>query len=162
MTEKTPKKVSKDHLTPEQRARQTQGIRDYWKRPPEERASTGANIPRLPKNLNTINTSLKELLPDAIKNIGKVVSGDPTVDKQQSDMSKWIVTMVISNEKAALENRTRKLELLAKEKQAKADGLIADKTAKEQAEEFGKPKLVNNLDFGYKDEWDEGGSSYDD
>ena len=140
MTEKT-KEERYYYAREDVKEKRKAGLKKYWENPD---AKTSGDIPRQSRAIGNINLKLKELMPDAIENIGKVVRGEE-VTKGAAEMSKWIVTMVLNNQKVMLENRAKKLEILSKEKKAKDDGVIPSMTPKEAAEDFGKPRLV--LDF---------------
>lgn len=147
MTEEVKKR--KDPLTPEQRERQKKALSDWNK------ANRGKNAPvGAIKQLTTMTSmarKLEALLEPSLANIKRMVEGDPKVSPKTADMSKWVVQQVVSLKKEAQADKLKRIEIAFKTKEAKAAGLIEEKTIQEKVEEFGKPKVVG---FDYNPEWD--------
>lgn len=135
-------------LTPEQALKQKAALAEFHK---NKNKPTSTDSVRTPRAISDMARQLKPLLPDALVNIENCIRKVGDTDKLSVETSKWVITQIMSAEKAALEDRMQRLKLKAQEKQAKDLGLIETKTPAEKAQEFGKPRLI----MDYEPEWDE-------
>ena len=150
----------RDLLSPEQRELQKQKVKEYHRLKRE-----GNYVPKnkkeetfgihLPRKITEINRKLEHSLDQAINNIADMVSGKPTADKNRVEVSKWLINTYTANELKSYEVKIKRIEAARKQKEAEQDGVIDTKSPKEKAEEFGSPRLVENVDFEYDAAWDE-------